>query len=218
LIGFNVGNANVLSSIGPNNIIIGTNISLSAGTTNSINLVVFYLQGTHIQQLLKSSILPQTNGRIGVNVVNPTQTFEVSTTILYGGLTANTISATYLNLPSSAGGSDIRVTGGTYSNGTALFTNNTGGTFNVTGFSTGSTSTNTTFTGGTVTVIQYLLMGLQQILYQQQLILIYQLILVTGGTYTNGTALFTNNTGGTFNVTGFSTGSTLLIIHLQVVL
>jgi hypothetical protein len=61
-------------------------------------------------------------------------------------------------------------------------------------------------------------MGLQQILYQQQLILIYQLILVTGGTYTNGTALFTNNTGGTFNVTGFSTGSTLLIIHLQVVL
>jgi hypothetical protein len=69
LIGFNVGNANVLSSIGPNNIIIGTNISLSAGTTNSINLVVFYLQGTHIQQLLKSSILPQ-NGRIGVNVVN----------------------------------------------------------------------------------------------------------------------------------------------------
>jgi hypothetical protein len=48
---------------------------------------------------------------------------------------ANTISATtYLNLPSSAGGSDIRVTGGTYSNGTALFTN-TGGTFNVTGFS-----------------------------------------------------------------------------------
>jgi hypothetical protein len=36
LIGF-CYNANVLSSIGPNNIIIG-NISLSAGTTNSINL------------------------------------------------------------------------------------------------------------------------------------------------------------------------------------
>jgi hypothetical protein len=87
------------------------------------------LQGTHIQQLLEIKYSPQTNGRIGVNVVNPTQTFEVSgtTTILYGGLTANTISATtYLNLPSSAGGSDIRVTGGTYSNGTALFTNNTG--------------------------------------------------------------------------------------------
>jgi hypothetical protein len=31
--------------------------------------------------------------------------------------------------------SDVRVTGGTHSNGTAIFTNNTGGTFNVTGFS-----------------------------------------------------------------------------------
>jgi len=35
------------------------------------------------------------------------------------------------------------VTGGTYSNGTVTFTNNTGGTFNVSGFST-------SFTGGTV--------------------------------------------------------------------
>ena len=35
---------------------------------------------------------------------------------------------------------DIRVTGGTYNNGTAIFTNNTGGTFSVTGLTT-------TFTG-----------------------------------------------------------------------
>ena len=56
------------------------------------------------------------------------------------GLSANTISATtYLNLPT-----DVRVTGGTYSNGTATFTNNTGGTFNITGFTN-------PFTGGTVT-------------------------------------------------------------------
>jgi hypothetical protein len=33
-------------------------------------------------------------------------------------------------------------------------------------------------------------------------------VYVTGGTYTAGTAVFANNTGGTFNVTGFSTGST----------
>jgi hypothetical protein len=46
------------------------------------------------------------------------------------GLTATTISATtYQNLPT-----DIRVTGGTYSSGTTTFTNNSGGTFNVTGF------------------------------------------------------------------------------------
>ena len=52
------------------------------------------------------------------------------------GLTVNTISATtYLNLPI-----DIRVTGGTYTAGTATFTNNTGGTFNVTGFSSSSSN------------------------------------------------------------------------------
>jgi uncharacterized delta-60 repeat protein len=51
-------------------------------------------------------------------------------TIFTNGLTADTISATtYYNLPQ-----DIYVTGGTYSAGTAIFTNNTGGTFNVTGF------------------------------------------------------------------------------------
>ena len=41
------------------------------------------------------------------------------------------------NLPT-----DIRITGGTYSAGTATFTNNTGGTFSVSGFTTGSTSNN----------------------------------------------------------------------------
>lgn len=65
----------------------------------------------------------------------PSSTFTGGTitgpTIFTNGLTANTISATtYYNLPT-----DIRVTGGTYSAGTATFTNNTGGTFNVTGFS-----------------------------------------------------------------------------------
>ena len=48
-------------------------------------------------------------------------------------------------------GTDITVTGGTYNNttGTATFTNTTGGTFNVTGFTTGSTDTY--ITGGTYT-------------------------------------------------------------------
>jgi len=32
-------------------------------------------------------------------------------------------------------------------------------------------------------------------------------VFVTGGTYSSGTAIFTNNTGGTFSVSGFSTGS-----------
>jgi hypothetical protein len=49
------------------------------------------------------------------------------------GLTATTISATtYYNLPT-----DVFVTGGTYTSGNAIFTNNTGGTFNVSGFPIG---------------------------------------------------------------------------------
>jgi len=39
----------------------------------------------------------------------------------------------------SGGSVDVYVTGGTYSSGTAVFTNNAGGTFNVTGFNTGTT-------------------------------------------------------------------------------
>ena len=55
-------------------------------------------------------------------------------TFFSGGLSATTFSATtYYNLPT-----DVRVTGGTYSTGTATFTNNTGGTFSVSGFATSS--------------------------------------------------------------------------------
>ena len=47
------------------------------------------------------------------------------------------------NFVNITGITDTFTTGGTYSNGSAIFTNNTGGTFNVTGFYTG-------FTGGVV--------------------------------------------------------------------
>jgi hypothetical protein len=99
---------------------------------------------------------------------------------------------------------DRYVTGGTYSNGTATFTNNSGGTFNVNGFKTSeifllivhvhkwyTTFTNTT--GGTFNVSGFnTASGFD--------------IRVTGGTYSNGTATFTNNSGETFNVNGFSSG------------
>ena len=64
------------------------------------------------------------------------------------GVTASTISAsTYYGLPT-----DVVVTGGTYYSGTILFTNNTGGTFTVTGLTTGGSGTTVIqFTGGTVT-------------------------------------------------------------------
>ena len=117
-------------------------------------------------------------------------------TTFISGLSANTFSATtYLGLPT-----DIRVTGGTYSAGTAQFINNTGGTFSVSGFKTddvfvtGGTYSNgssvfTNNTGGTFSVTGFKTDD----------------VFVTGGTYSAGTAQFINNTGGTFSVTGFKT-------------
>jgi hypothetical protein len=88
--------------------------------------------------------------------------------LVESGLTATTVSAsTYQGLPL-----DIRVTGGTYSNGTATFTNNTGGTFDIIGFNTsvstlvtGFTYSNNLFrisnsTGGTLSVLANTMTGL----------------------------------------------------------
>jgi hypothetical protein len=126
-----------------------------------------------------------------------------------GTLLSNVISATtYQNLPT-----DIRITGGTYTAGTATFTNNTGGTFTVNGFYTGATdvfvtggtyssgtATFTNNTGGTFTVNGFKTSD----------------IFVTGATYSNNTFTFTNNSGGTFNtnfdtVTGLTVNGNTLI-------
>jgi hypothetical protein len=175
--------------------------------------------------------------------------------------------------------SDINITGGTYNSntGVATFTNNTGGTFNVTGFLTGFTdiyTTGSTYDNSTKIItftrndgnsynvnisggssVDTFVTGFT---YSSDTLTIFQNenqpplsatlptttlesifsaatfnfnttgsisatsvsattylnlpldIRVTGGTYNNitGGATFVNNTGGTFNVTGFTTGST----------
>jgi hypothetical protein len=123
-------------------------------------------------------------------------------TIFTNGLTANTISATtYQNLPL-----DIRVTGGTYTNGSVTFTNNTGGTFTVSGF---STSNATQFTGGTVTGATNFTGGLTaNTISATTYVNLPTDIRVTGGTFSSGTITFRNNTGGTFNVTGVTSADT----------
>ena len=125
---------------------------------NQSNTITFFTEGSQDYSYVISS-LPTQQGLTcdtlsGCSIIQTIQT-DVSNKldksggtitgnlIINSGLTATTISATtYYNLPT-----DIRVTGGTYSNGTATFTNNTGGTFNISGF---STSTGASFTGGTV--------------------------------------------------------------------
>jgi hypothetical protein len=100
----------------------------------------------------------------------------------------DTLSAYTVNLSSFTPSVDVFVTGATYNNNTFNFTNNTGGTFNV------SFNTVTGLTANTISATTYQNLPTD--------------IRVTGGTYSNGTAVFTNNTGGTFNVSGFFTGST----------
>jgi hypothetical protein len=120
-------------ALGTATVVFGTNIT---GTTDNTVYVPYfnikYLSGgTSVNNLGID-----TDGYVVVGTTGG-GTFTGGTvngaTVFTNGLTANTLSATtYQNLPL-----DIRVTGGTYSSGTAIFRNNTGGTFSVTGFSTG---------------------------------------------------------------------------------
>ena len=122
------------------------------------------------------------------------------TGIVYSsGISANTISATtYVGLPI-----DVRVTGGTYNDGTATFTNNTGGTFTVSGF---NTSKATVFTGGTVTGATIFTNGITANTLNINGIQITGDTYVTGGTYNNGT-LTLNQQNNNIIISGFSTST-----------
>ena len=147
-------------------------------------------------------------------------------TIFTNGLTANTISATtYQNLPVSgvtggtgisanttnglvtivntlpdqvvtiSGGTNIGING-TYPNFGINFTGSTGVSGDFLPLSGGTVTGGTTFTSGltatTISATTYLNLPTD--------------VFVTGGTYTSGNVIFTNNTGGTFNVNGFAVG------------
>jgi hypothetical protein len=101
-IGYHVGRTFTSNNVGSNNIIIGTNISLPHETSNSINIGgVLFGSNTYSGLSTNPSITAQTNGRIGINVINPTQALEVSgNTIVYGNVRANNLvlsAAPYVN-------------------------------------------------------------------------------------------------------------------------
>lgn len=98
-------------------------------------------------------------------------------------------------------GTDITVTGGTYSNGTGIaqFTNSTGGTFNVTGFTTGATE-DTYVTGMSYNQItKTLTLGLNDGVDFNAGTFAAE---VTGGTYSGGSITLNNNDGTTSQITG----------------
>ncbi len=244
------------------NLLISGNTQINGGlTANTISATTY--QNLPISALTDGANISITgsNGNYTISVTGSTQGgggeflplsggTVTGSTIFTNGLSANTVSATtYFNLPT-----DVFVTGGTYSAGTITFTNTTGGTFNVTGLTTGSTSTisgdylplsggtvtgNTTFTSGltanTISATTLVVNGVQitgdtfvtgltfntsnydltigrndGVSFTDSLAILASDLTVTGGTYNpnTGVATFTNNTGGTFNVTGFLTGFT----------
>ena len=196
----------------------GNYLPLSGGTVTGGTIFTVGLTANTISATTYQNLPPVTFS--GGTVTGPT-TFT-------NGLTATTISATtYQNLPT-----DITITGGTYGGGTATFRNNTGGTFTVTGFlsnattavtlssnvlsvtSSGGTPTTTTIncaTGGTYSNGTITLVGTGTLSTITGLFTGGTDVRVTGGTYSAGTITFTNNTGGTFNVTGLTTGSTSIV-------
>ena len=123
-------------------------------------------------------------------------------TIFTSGLTATTISATtYQNLPVDP---DSYTTGFTYNTNVFTIKQNNGqpdltATINsVTGWTVNG---NLTVTGNTL-MESVTATTISATTYQN----LPTDVFVTGGTYTYGNAIFTNNTGGTFTVSGFTVG------------
>jgi hypothetical protein len=109
------------------------------------------LQSVYLNGATNGDLLTLSGGTwTASKTLNGSYTITGSTDI-GGGLTADTVSAsTYYGDGSNLTGistQDTFVTGGTYNTGTAVFTNNIGGTFNVTGFSDGEFLS---LSGGTV--------------------------------------------------------------------
>jgi hypothetical protein len=70
--GFNTGASFTGNNVGENNIIIGTNVSLPDGATNSINLGgVLFAADTYYNLGGNPSIVPTNTGRVGIGIVAP---------------------------------------------------------------------------------------------------------------------------------------------------
>jgi hypothetical protein len=98
-IGYKTGfNRNNPGLIGSNNIIIGTNISLPVGRQDSINIggIIFGTgSNSNIGTTTSDAITGSANGRIGINVVTPLYTLDVSGSGNYSNgltITGSTIS------------------------------------------------------------------------------------------------------------------------------
>jgi hypothetical protein len=77
------------ASIGTNNIIIGTSVTLEDGRQDSINIggIIFGTGSYYNNDNTINSFTGSAGGRIGINVTNPTHNLEVSGTVAFPSLT-----------------------------------------------------------------------------------------------------------------------------------
>jgi len=184
------------------------------GGTGNVSSKQFYVEGNlGLDWDFGSNSVTLGNVSDGT-IINGTSLTVNSDTTINGNLSATTISATTYfgdgsNLTGIPHTTDTFVSGGTYNDITDIitFTNNTGGTFNVTGitdtFVTGFTWNPTTFD---LTIEQ----NNGVIDETVNLSVLASDVYVLSGTYnpTTGIVTYTNSTGGTFQVSGFTTGMT----------
>ena len=91
LFGFNVGRTFTGNNLGSNNIIIGTNITLPNATANAINIGgVLFGTGTYSTTGGNPLTATTASGRIGIQVVTPTATLDVSGTTGYNQIRMRT--------------------------------------------------------------------------------------------------------------------------------
>lgn len=201
-------------AFGDNNQAIGTNTAVLGGTgitgssSNTTYVPYLNVQSIDNNDSLSNILVRKADGTIQYrkdsslpNTFTTGITFNNTSFILTETKNDGTSITANLAILSS----DVTITGGSYNtaNGIATFNNNSGGTFQVSGFTTGMTDTYTT--GGTYSN--------GSILFNKSNATTYSVtgitdVYITGGTYSSGTSTFTNNTGGTFNITGFYTGYT----------
>lgn len=138
LLGNNVGSFFTGNNIGSNNIIIGTNISLPDATANAINLGgVLFGTGTHSDTTGDPSITPTSGGKIGIGVVDPTNTLHIyseaedTSGLRLERLTSASPTSTGQAIGVDASGNVVTVTGSGVTQTlaeTLVLGNNTGGT------------------------------------------------------------------------------------------
>jgi hypothetical protein len=147
----------------------------------------------HSNCILPTGDITQTN----LSPINPMTRYLTCETV-----TACTSLQQYIAQQVS-GNTGTSITGFTYQDNTFTIIDNNGGVFNatintMTGLTVNGDVSGTTYYGDGSNLTG----------------IVFNDVFVTGGTYSNGTATFTNNTGGTFNVSGFYTGETSYVNSL----